>query len=136
MARPRTPTRILELKGAFRKHPERRRPGEPKPTGPIGDPPEHLSDAEKALWYEIVGNLPSGVAANCDRLAMEIMAKLMLRFRAEEDCPLAVVERLDRLLDRFGMNPSGRARLNLPVRKEEDPLKEFITARPKEEAVQ
>ncbi|SRR5581483_9812207 len=136
MPRPRTPTRALELKGSFRKHPERRRPLEPTPNGPIGEAPVHFNDAERAAWYELIGILPQGVAADCDRWAIEVLSRLMVRFRTEDDFPAALLAQMNNLMGRFGMTASDRAKLSVPVRKEEDPLKEFITARPQEEAVQ
>ena len=55
MTRTRTPTAVLELRGAFAKHPERKREreGEPRPTTLLGDPPATLTLGEKAAWQEM-----------------------------------------------------------------------------------
>jgi hypothetical protein len=44
MARPRTPTNVLEIRGAFKKHPERKRE-DPEPAGELGEPPRSSSRA-------------------------------------------------------------------------------------------
>lgn len=55
MGRPRKPTRVLELKGAFKKNPSRKaaRENEPEATGPFGQPPDCLDEAQRARWEEI-----------------------------------------------------------------------------------
>jgi hypothetical protein len=55
MARPRTPTLLLELRGAFKNHPARRkgRLGEIKSTKPLGPAPVHLTKSQKAIWEEV-----------------------------------------------------------------------------------
>jgi hypothetical protein len=55
MSRPRTPTAVLELRGAFKNHPKqaRERAGEPRPTEPLGDLPKRLKPADKAAWREM-----------------------------------------------------------------------------------
>ena len=57
------PTEILDTRGSFLKHPERRRPNEPYETRPLGSPPKYLSDEAKKLWKEIAHNLPPGVGS-------------------------------------------------------------------------
>ena len=59
MARPKTPTAILEANGAFVKNPQRRRPSEPRPDVESPDPPQSVIDDAVALakWHELVGML-------------------------------------------------------------------------------
>ena len=83
MPRPRLPTELLELRGAFRKDPQRRRAVGPKSPIGIGEPPEHLSEGEKAVWRELVANAPAGVLTGADRAVMELLVRLMARFRAD-----------------------------------------------------
>src|SRR5215217_6407763 len=56
MARPRTPTAILELKGAFKKDPQRKaaREGEPVVENPVGSPPKHVSKPAALIWRRVV----------------------------------------------------------------------------------
>lgn len=113
MARPRTPTKVLELRGAFKVHPGRRRPDEPRPTGELGDPPVHLSEAALTAWNEIVAMAPPGVLTNSDRMAVEIAACLMAQFRAGDLLP-AGVGHLRGILGRMGLTPADRAGLSIP----------------------
>lgn len=56
MGRTRTPTNVLDARGAFDKHPERRkeRADEPVDERPLGDPPKGLSVDEVEAWHELV----------------------------------------------------------------------------------
>src|SRR5688572_24240769 len=55
VARPRTPTAVLELKGAFKKDPKRKkaREGEPVVEAPIGVPPKHIGEVAKSVWRRV-----------------------------------------------------------------------------------
>ena len=55
MARPRTPTNVLEMRGAFATHPERRkeRTNEPQEERELGDPPKHFNVDQIAAWNEL-----------------------------------------------------------------------------------
>lgn len=122
MARPRTPTNVLELRNAFKKHPERakERENEPEVSDPIGDPPEHLHDEVKAAWSELVGQAPRGVLTASDRLAVEMAAFLIVKFRA---CPMdfaaAEFTRLQGLLATFGMTPADRSRVGVTKKQQQ-----------------
>lgn len=115
-----TPTNVLELRGSFKKHPERRtaRANEPEPTGSIGEPPEHLKPQEQDLWREIVSIVAPGVLANSDRLALEIASVLMAEFRllGTKGMTDGRLSRLSALLGQLGMTPADRARVNAPKR--------------------
>ncbi|MEY3371720.1 MAG: hypothetical protein RLZZ537_188 [Pseudomonadota bacterium] len=125
-----TPTNVLELRGSFKKHPERRaaRANEPKPTGSIGDPPEHLKPQEQDLWREIVGIVAPGVLANSDRLVLEITSVLMAEFRILGTAGMTDgrLSRLSALLGQLGMTPADRARVNVPMKaKAVNPFTDF-----------
>src|SRR5689334_7115055 len=81
MGRPRKPTRVLELQGAFKKDPQRRaaRENEPVVTEPLGDPPEGLNEAEVARWNEIREWCPWLTIA--DRTVTEMAATLWQMMR-------------------------------------------------------
>jgi hypothetical protein len=57
MARPRKPTAALELKGAFKKDPQRKaeRKDEPKPSGAVGHAPAFFVVDEKLIWDDLAG---------------------------------------------------------------------------------
>lgn len=76
MARPRTPSNVLELRGSFKAHPERRRE-DAQGAGPWTDePPEHLTGPEIAAWREVVASLPKVALSATERLGITQMARL------------------------------------------------------------
>lgn len=104
------PTNIKALRGTLRK--DRTNPHEPKPRGEIGDPPDHLSEAARACWSELVEHMPPGVAFDSDRLSLELAACLLAEFRADPAGFMAAkLTRLHSLLASFGMTPSDRSRV-------------------------
>ena len=115
MGRPRTPTKILELKGAFKRHPERKRTNEPRPAGKIGNPPKHFSRELKAAWREIVKLTPEGVLTSADRIHLEVMSHLLVEFRANpEGFSAAKLTRLDAMFSKVGLNPCDRSKVVIP----------------------
>jgi phage terminase small subunit len=127
MSRPRTPTAILDTKGAFLAQPGRRRNGEPQPIGSIGSAPKHFSDDQKKIWRELVRGLPAGVGKSADRWAAETIVLLKAKERADtiKGNELA---RLTSLYGRFGMTPSDRAKISVEVPKESK-LQRFLAGR-------
>ena len=126
MARPRKPTAVLELKGAFKKDPSRgaARKNEPVPVGGIGDAPVSLDPSEQGLWVELafVGSwLTSG-----DRLMLEIACRLMVMFR-EKTLDGGGISKLITALSKLGFTPTDRSKVNAPGAKEAeaDPFAEF-----------
>jgi hypothetical protein len=115
MGRPRTPSNILDARGAFDKNPNRRRVDEPEPNGEIGDPPKRFSASERLAWRELVNTAASGVFCKSDRLAVEMAAVLLAMFREDPaGMPGAKLARLDSLMARFGMTPSDRSKVSAP----------------------
>lgn len=121
MGRNKTPSNLLELRGAMTAKKRRERAHEPAPNGEVGSPPEHLTDAQRAAWSEIKGNAPVGVFAKSDRIALELAAVLLTEFREDpKEMITSRMARLDSLLSRFGMTPSDRARVQVPEEQEPD----------------
>ena len=120
MARPRNPTALLELTGAFKKNPQRRkaRENEPIADGAIGEIPRGLPPGVRAAWREIVRDCPAGVLTSADRIAVRSAARLLA---AENRGDIAVGERaqLHKILGDLGMTPRGRAYVQVapPPRK-------------------
>lgn len=124
MARPRKPTRVLELNAAFTKNPKRMRTREPQPNLEFNPAsPDHLSEQQKKCWKEIVEIVPHGVLGNADGICVEIVACLLSEFR---DDPVAMpASRLTRLsteLGKLGLNPAARASLSIPQPKRKNPF--------------
>lgn len=126
MARPRTPTAILETRGAFKKNPQRRRPEEPKVGTGLGEPPADLTALERAAWEQIARECAKGVLTGADRIAVEIASRLLARFREEGDLPGAKLAQLSSLLGRFGMTPADRSKVHVEKKQPENEFAEFL----------
>lgn len=131
MARPRTPTKVLEARGSFRAHPERKRQGEPVVTTPLGPAPDSFNDREREAWYMIASQAPTGVLTSADAGAVEVAATLFAEFRRRReageppDCRL--IGQLRGALGQFGMTPSDRARLNIAPPAVANPFLEYAS---------
>ena len=112
MGRNRTPTAILESRGSFINHKDRRdaRAGEPVVTKKLGGPPKIFTDEQRKLWHEFAKIVPAGVATYADRWAVEIVVCAMAKFRAGTICG-AETGQLTSLLSRFGLTPADRSRV-------------------------
>ncbi|WP_062116685.1 hypothetical protein [Collimonas pratensis] len=129
MARPRTPSNVLQMRGAFDKNPKRgrEREGEPEPNGEIGEPPESLSEDAKKCWFEITGLLAPGVLCRSDRLALEMAASLLAQIRGTQWLvPAAVLTRYETLIGKFGMTPSDRSKVSVPKTAAANPFAKLI----------
>ena len=112
MPQPRVPTEILEARGAYVAHPERRaaRENEPKPSAPLGDPPKSLDAAHKRLWREIVSEIPDYVVGNCDRKVVEVASRLLYKIR--KDTAMVSEQALFlKCLIELGMTPCARSKV-------------------------
>ncbi len=134
MARPRTPTKILELKGAYRKNPQRERGEEPKAKEGIGPPPRHFDPDQKKVWREISKLCAPGVLTRQDRPAFEIIIIGLDQVRrgvetwSEERQEMVRVpassnhcDRVFKQLGKFGMTPSERSNVVVPKEKPDQP---------------
>lgn len=111
MARPRTPTNVLDARGAFKKHPERKRK-DAETAGPLSAAPAHLTVGAMQAWQEIERSAPRDVLTDSDRLALELAANLLAQFRENPvEFPAAKLVRLEALLGKFGMTPADRAKV-------------------------
>ena len=126
MGRPATASAILELKGAYKTNPERRRLKEPDPAGVFDKkPPKGLEKDEIAAWKEVISQVPKLVLTGSDRNLVEMTAVLWAQFRREKH--EMAVARMNRMVTNFGflgMTPSDRTRLQVdkPKNNEFDDL--------------
>lgn len=134
MGRHRTPTKLLELRGAFKHDPKRasERAGEPQPSGPLGEPPAYFTEELAAIWRELSALAPAGVLTNMDRWLVELAAQLMLKFRTLGLIPQVGMTgtelgMLVSCLSRMGMTPADRSKVGLNTDKaaERDTLAEL-----------
>jgi len=118
MAPPRKPTTILHLNGALRKNAKRYadRADEPIDNEPLGDPPSHLQPTEAAVWHEIKGQMVEGVALASDRLAFEMLCRLVgaVRTSGVDALDGAGRAQMTKLLASFGLTPADRSRVKAP----------------------
>ena len=113
MARPRTATKILELKGAHKKDPNRSRPNEPEGQGLFPQcAPEHLNSDQVRYWNEIKNLVPAGVLTGSDVLQVEICTYLLEQIREEYGrVSVSLIARFTTEINKLGLDPSGRAKL-------------------------
>ena len=114
MPAPRKATSVLAKSGSI-SHDKKRyanRTSEPKPTGTIGSVPKHFNGALKAVWKELVRQIPPGVLTNADRLILELTCHLTLKMRAGNLISSDAAQ-LVSCLSRLAMTPSDRSRVNL-----------------------
>ena len=127
MARPRTASNVLQLKGAFKKDPKRGVEHENEPTikAGIGKAPESMGAAEKLMWDEIVSLAPVGVLGDSDRLVVECIAELMVMKRTlgMSEFPPPLLGRLEAMLGKIGFTPSDRSKIK--VAPSEKPTNSF-----------
>lgn len=126
MGRPRTPSNILDITGAYRKNPQRRHTGEPAPPNGIGSAPDSLPTDSKACWDELASNACPGTLGNSDRLWLERAACLLAKSRNKPDEFTSSNETaLQAYLCKLGMNPADRSRLRVSPNKP-DPDDEYF----------
>lgn len=112
MPKPRTPSAVLEARGAFAHNPDRKR--EDFQSGEFDkSAPAYFSPDQVVVWDEIVCLLPPSVLQATDRLAVELTARLVARFRSQDDADvsMAQVAQIRTALASLGMTPADRSRV-------------------------
>lgn len=119
--RPRTPTKILQMRGSFKVHPERAaaRAEEPVDLPDISGPPASFTGEFLTAWNDIVSTCARGVLKESDRLSVEIASRLLAKFRVSGAEP-SEKSQLIALLGKFGMNPSERSKVSGGSKKKEN----------------
>ena len=123
MGRPRTATKILEMKGAFKVNPERKRPAEPEVTAPFPmDAPNDYDGYQLEAWNEIVGCVPDGVLTGADLPSVKMVVLLYAEFLEKGvKMPSVNMNRLATDMGKLGLNPADRAKLSVEKPKPKDP---------------
>lgn len=120
MGAPRAPTALKQMRGTDKKNPARMNDNEPVATKGIGPSirngsGSNLSSAEQAIWDEIVSISYAGVLGEADRIALEMMCRLVHEMRTDfSEMTAAKITQLSQLLGRFGMTPSDRTKITVP----------------------
>lgn len=107
--RPRTPAKILELKGAWKKDPQRRRSS----VGGSGEfnrqPPSYMPQECVRAWNFIVEQVPPGVLTASDYASVEIMARLQSQIWMTGS--LDSIKELRQWFGQYGMTASAREKI-------------------------
>lgn len=112
MSKSRTATSILEARGAFAKHPDRKRE-DPKVTDPFpAEAPANLTPLQVKWWHRIAKMAPDGVLTGADQIIVRVCACLMAQYAVDPDgMPTARIARLTAEIGKLGLSPSDRAKL-------------------------
>ena len=126
MGRPRKPTNVLEMRGAFVKHPERRkaRAHEPEVTRGLGDPPQTLNESEQARWREL-GDWCTWLTI-VDRPIVEQTCRLWQLERDRKATP-ADSKMLAANLSHLGMTPVDRSKVQQRVDTPKSKLEKYAS---------
>lgn len=127
MPKPRTPSAVLEARGAFDKDPARRREDfEAGAFNPAA--PDYFSDAQRAVWDEIVAALPSSVLQATDRIAVELAARQVACFRVtpDTDVTAAQLAQIRTALAVLGMTPADRSRVQAKKQTPANPFADMV----------
>lgn len=121
MARPRTPAKILELRGAFAQNPQRRREDSEGSAPFEAEPPTHLPQECVPAWRWIVSRLPLITLYSCDEIAVECAARTLAGYWLTRD--LNHLKELRQWLTQLGMTP--QARTKIPPAEKNDKQNRF-----------
>lgn len=127
MARHAQPREVADLKGSYKKHPERYRKEPPKSGKPLGKPPKHLLDAAEQAWKEIEKQCLPGVMTGADRFILEIASNLLAEYRSNPaEFAVGKYAHLIGSLARMGLSPGDRQKLGVtPESPEDEEFKDF-----------
>jgi hypothetical protein len=134
MGRPRTPTNVLDARGAFRKNPARgkARENEPVADDGAGYPPAHFTAEQVSAWSELTENAHAGTLSSADRFAVEMASVLLASFRADPaEFSAAKYQRLQSLLATFGMTPADRSKVAAKAKPKENAFATLFGAKKK-----
>jgi phage terminase small subunit len=121
MARHPQPDELARLKGADKKNPQRYSATVPKSDLPLGNAPDHMSEAASACWFELSSMAIPGTMTGADRVMLEVLSNLLAEYRTSPvDFAVGKYTHLISSLARFGMSPSDRNKLGVDKPGEQD----------------
>lgn len=136
MPKPRVPSNILELRGSFTTHPERRRVDLPGAGAWDDEPPKWLSEAERVAWAELLVALPRVALSASDRLAVVQASRIFACLKVTPTSDPAFRHLDDgfrRWASELGLTPHARARLGTATAaRPANPFERFRTERNRE----
>jgi hypothetical protein len=116
--RPPKPTKVLELSGAFKKDPKRKREraNEPTTKGPLGSFPVGRGLTQEDAYNWITEKAPLGVLKDSDEIFVVLVSVLLCKVMTGK-AKAADHQLLSTSLGKLGMNPSDRAKISIPAPK-------------------
>lgn len=112
-----------KITGADIKNPKRHQCRADPPVRGLGEPPQSLSDEQRAAWVAFAEELPWLAAS--DRMIVELTSMLCVMVR-QPGCPLGVYAQLRLCLSSLGGTPVDRSRVGWDSDKPDDPVDEFL----------
>jgi len=113
--RPRKPTHLHVISGSAKTNPARleSRADEPELEGADlrdAPAPSHLDGHLASIWKEVAGMLHARVAGQQDRLAFEMLVRIVADCRSDDATP-AHYARMQAMMGEFGMTPASRSKV-------------------------
>jgi|SRR5690606_25045052 len=125
MARPRLPQAKAEASGAVLKNAGRFKDRKaPKRTKPLGEPYVKMTDAEKASWAELAGDMPWLHSAH--RTLLQMACRIKARLDQGEEVGVSAMTLLSSLLSKLGATPVDETKVNHADGEEEDAADKFF----------
>jgi hypothetical protein len=112
VGRPRTPSNVLDMRGAFKKHPERKREDLEGVGAFDPHPPQDFPQPLVPYWRKVVRQINPIVLTASDYSSIEIMARLTAQFELTSDKSIAT--ELRQWFAQYGMTAVGRTKLSPP----------------------
>jgi phage terminase small subunit len=128
MARPRTPTALLEVRGAFGKNPKRKRAGEPVAEGEAVKP-RFVKGTAARIWREYAPLIAAmGLLKAVDSFNFGVCCCLAAEFDNDHKrMPANRIAQMWQVGERFGLDAGARAKLAVTAeQKSEDPADKYL----------
>ena len=127
MARPRKPTAILELVGAFKHDPGRKRDHEVHCSEDVMLPPVDLDPDAMQAWEFLVECAVPGVLTKMDSTYLALVAKAV-SVAWKPEAKIDEMYKAGNMLGKLGMTPSDRSKVIVPRAKDVNPYAAFKKA--------
>src|SRR5690606_483696 len=125
MARPRLPQSKAEVSGAVLKNAGRFKGRKaPKRTRPLGEPYVKMTDAEKAAWAELAGDMPGLHSAH--RTLLQMACRIKARLDQGEEVGISAMNLLSALLSKLGATPVDETKVTHDEGEEADEADRFF----------
>jgi len=131
------PTAHLELVGAFKKDPQRKRDSEPVCKAPVGKAPKRLTKDQREAWNYLVDSAKDvpGVLTRLDRAFLELCAIGLAGVWTYDPAnnnsrPLSAnaLSTVGNMLSKLGMTPVDRSNVVVPKAENKDEYGDFTPA--------